>query len=81
LKDALRSSGKVAALASEEEDEALWLGAGPYVAVFDPLDGSRNIDASIPTGKSNSPGFLHAVELRLLLDSEALVKYLLELKL
>jgi hypothetical protein len=23
---------------------------GPYVVVFDPLDGSRNIDASIPTG-------------------------------
>lgn len=25
-------------------------GAGKYVVVFDPLDGSSNIDASIPTG-------------------------------
>jgi fructose-1,6-bisphosphatase I len=47
---ALRSSGKVAAIASEEEDEAIWLGEGPFVVVFDPLDGSRNIDSSIPTG-------------------------------
>ncbi|CAK9861138.1 unnamed protein product [Sphagnum jensenii] len=47
---ALRSSGKVAAIASEEDDEAIWLGEGPFVVVFDPLDGSRNIDSSIPTG-------------------------------
>lgn len=52
---ALRDSGKVSALASEEHDEALWLcDDGPYVVVFDPLDGSRNIDASIPTGKQNA---------------------------
>jgi len=40
----------VAAIASEEDDRPIWLGEGPYVVVFDPLDGSRNIDASIPTG-------------------------------
>ncbi|KAG0557517.1 hypothetical protein KC19_11G136900 [Ceratodon purpureus] len=50
IKAALRSSGKVAAIASEEDERPVWLGEGPYVVVFDPLDGSRNIDASIPTG-------------------------------
>jgi fructose-1,6-bisphosphatase I len=37
-------------MASEEDDEAVVCSGGSYVAVFDPLDGSRNIDASIPTG-------------------------------
>lgn len=50
IKAALRSSGKVAAIASEEDDRPIWIGEGPYVVIFDPLDGSRNIDASIPTG-------------------------------
>jgi fructose-1,6-bisphosphatase I len=50
IKAALQSSGKVAAIASEEDDRPIWIGEGPYVVVFDPLDGSRNIDASIPTG-------------------------------
>ncbi|GMY38979.1 fructose-1,6-bisphosphatase, cytosolic [Fagus crenata] len=47
----LRSSGKVAVMASEEDDAPVWLtDDGPFVVVTDPLDGSRNIDASIPTG-------------------------------
>ncbi|XP_078442633.1 inositol monophosphatase family protein [Wolffia australiana] len=47
----LRRSRKVAAVASEEDDEAIWLtDDGPFVVVTDPLDGSRNIEASIPTG-------------------------------
>ncbi|ERN14388.1 hypothetical protein AMTR_s00033p00231560 [Amborella trichopoda] len=47
----LRSSGKVAAMASEEDDSPVWIADnGPYIVVTDPLDGSRNIDASIPTG-------------------------------
>lgn len=38
-------------MASEEDDSPVWLTKdGPYVVTFDPLDGSRNIDASIPTG-------------------------------
>lgn len=38
-------------MASEENDEPTWISdSGPYVVVTDPLDGSRNIDASIPTG-------------------------------
>ncbi|KAK3016270.1 hypothetical protein RJ639_006101 [Escallonia herrerae] len=47
----LRNSGKVAVMASEEDDAPIWLNDdGPFVVVTDPLDGSRNIDASIPTG-------------------------------
>lgn len=47
----LRNSGKVAVMASEEDDAPIWLtDGGPFVVVTDPLDGSRNIDASIPTG-------------------------------
>lgn len=52
-------------LASEEDDEAVVCssaghGESSYVAVFDPLDGSRNIDASIPTGTIF--GLYHATE-------------------
>ena len=69
LKNALRFSGKMAVLASEEEDAPVGIeddaaknyGADKgkevvieegqkYVAVFDPLDGSSNVDANIPTG-------------------------------
>ncbi|KAL6964219.1 fructose-bisphosphatase [Sarracenia purpurea var. burkii] len=47
----LRNSGKVAVMASEEDDAPIWLtDDGSFVVVTDPLDGSRNIDASIPTG-------------------------------
>ncbi|KAI5386098.1 hypothetical protein KIW84_072609, partial [Lathyrus oleraceus] len=47
----LEKSGKVAVMASEENDLPTWISDdGPYVVVTDPLDGSRNIDASIPTG-------------------------------
>lgn len=47
----LKNSGKVAVMASEEDDTPIWItNDGPFVVVTDPLDGSRNIDASIPTG-------------------------------
>ncbi|MCL7042921.1 hypothetical protein MKW94_004773 [Papaver nudicaule] len=47
----LRNSGKAAVMASEEDDVPVWItDDGPFVVVTDPLDGSRNIDASIPTG-------------------------------
>uniref|UniRef100_A0A2P2KFH7 fructose-bisphosphatase n=1 Tax=Rhizophora mucronata TaxID=61149 RepID=A0A2P2KFH7_RHIMU len=47
----LKNSGKVAVMASEEDDVPFWLNDdGLFVVVTDPLDGSRNIDASIPTG-------------------------------
>ncbi|KAL1508552.1 hypothetical protein AB1Y20_004651 [Prymnesium parvum] len=66
LKKALRFTGKMGVIASEEEDnpvdvfddkqlpkyetQALLDEAGKYTAVFDPLDGSSNVDAGIPTG-------------------------------
>uniref|UniRef100_A0A7S4JMN6 fructose-bisphosphatase n=1 Tax=Odontella aurita TaxID=265563 RepID=A0A7S4JMN6_9STRA len=64
LKRALRFTGKLGVLASEEEDEPVDLigitqetpkevffeEGSKYVAVFDPLDGSSNVDAGIPTG-------------------------------
>lgn len=66
LKRALRFTGKLGVLASEEEDtpvdmlnqmdvttsnkEVLFDEGEKYVAVFDPLDGSSNVDAGIPTG-------------------------------
>merc|ERR1711933_570537 len=53
LKNALRFSGKVGIVGSEEEDEPVMVEeaySGRYVTVFDPLDGSSNIDAAISTG-------------------------------
>ena len=55
---ALQASACVYVAASEELEAALLLPAArqgveeaPFAVVFDPLDGSRNIDAGIPTGK------------------------------
>lgn len=56
MKKALEGTRRVSLMASEEDDEPVSVQSaqgrkgGSYVAVFDPLDGSRNIDASIPTG-------------------------------
>lgn len=64
LKRALRFTGRIGVLASEEEDNPVDVigdkrSASPeivieegdrFVAVFDPLDGSSNVDAGIPTG-------------------------------
>ena len=69
LKRALRFTGKMGVIASEEEEapvdvledegvgqysdeagDAIIDEAGRYTAVFDPLDGSSNVDAGIPTG-------------------------------
>jgi len=64
LKKALRFTGKVGIIASEEEDrpvdlvlieenelkEVIYDEGSKYVTVFDPLDGSSNVDAGIPTG-------------------------------
>ncbi len=51
--DALKRSGCVAAMASEEEHETIEVPssmAGNYVVAFDPLDGSSNIDANVSIG-------------------------------
>jgi len=65
LKRALRFTGRINVLASEEEDVPVDLtnakkggrtqkvvidDLDKYVAVFDPLDGSSNVDAGCPTG-------------------------------
>eukprot|EP00184_Porphyridium_aerugineum_P008048 CAMPEP_0184692176 /NCGR_PEP_ID=MMETSP0313-20130426/764_1 /TAXON_ID=2792 /ORGANISM="Porphyridium aerugineum, Strain SAG 1380-2" /LENGTH=397 /DNA_ID=CAMNT_0027149987 /DNA_START=104 /DNA_END=1297 /DNA_ORIENTATION=- len=53
LKNALRFSGKMGIMASEEEDKPVLVEetySGNYICVFDPLDGSSNIDAGIATG-------------------------------
>merc|ERR1719386_547390 len=53
MKNALRFSGKVGVVGSEEEDNPVLIEeqySGKYTAVFDPLDGSSNIDAAISTG-------------------------------
>jgi len=67
LKNALKFTGKMGVLASEEEDDPVAMEdgradqykwskeivleeSGKFVAVFDPLDGSSNVDANIPTG-------------------------------
>lgn len=51
IKEAMAGCGHVAALASEEEDGVVPLTKGAkFLVVMDPLDGSSNVDASIPTG-------------------------------
>jgi hypothetical protein len=51
--NALRASGKTAVLVSEELEEAIVIEGrlrGSYCVVFDPLDGSSNIDAGVNIG-------------------------------
>ena len=54
LIEANARSGSLAALASEEMERPLSVappkGGGPYLLVFDPLDGSSNIDVNVPVG-------------------------------
>jgi fructose-1,6-bisphosphatase I len=64
MERALRFTGRIGVLASEEEDEPVDLignaadgkdqiiidNSEKYVVVFDPLDGSSNVDAGIPPG-------------------------------
>lgn len=58
LKNALSCTGKVSVLASEEDELPTLCSdlvgnlatRGEYTAVFDPLDGSSNIDPGLPTG-------------------------------
>lgn len=57
MKQSLCCSGKISMVASEEEDQPCLCStvtdssfSGEYAAVFDPLDGSSNIDSGLPTG-------------------------------
>jgi len=49
----LRSSGRTGIIASEEEDVPVAVEetySGHYIVVFDPIDGSANIDTALTTG-------------------------------
>jgi fructose-1,6-bisphosphatase I len=70
--NALRASGKTAVLVSEELDDAIIIEEkqrGKYCVVFDPLDGSSNIDAGVNIGtifgiykvRDDSPGTISDV--------------------
>ncbi|GAB4382456.1 MAG: class 1 fructose-bisphosphatase [Salibacteraceae bacterium] len=51
--EALRNSGVVAGLASEEQEHALQFDQAPdapYIVMIDPLDGSSNIDVNVAIG-------------------------------
>jgi fructose-1,6-bisphosphatase I len=51
--NALRASGRTAVLVSEELEDAIIIeekNKGKYCVVFDPLDGSSNIDAGVNIG-------------------------------
>jgi len=53
FKACMRSSGRTGVIASEEEDLPVaveQVRGGQYVVVFDPLDGSSNIDAGVSVG-------------------------------
>lgn len=53
LTDALRPLATVSAIVSEEDDEPIVLSeeaSAKYLVIFDPLDGSSNIDVNGPTG-------------------------------
>lgn len=50
---AMKSSGRVKCLVSEEEDEIIVFGDNPearYAVVCDPIDGSSNLDAGVSVG-------------------------------
>lgn len=89
LKKALRFTGRLTVLASEEEDAPVTMEdreriyadkrdsdvvveeGNKYVACFDPLDGSSNVDASIPVGTIFGI-FANGDEKECLLDDEDL---------
>lgn len=51
--NSLRSTGKIALMVSEENDEPIVVTEHPgahYIAAFDPLDGSSNIDCNVSVG-------------------------------
>lgn len=50
LLSVLSKSGHCAVLASEELDDVVELDTGKYVVLFDPLDGSSNIDVNVNIG-------------------------------
>jgi fructose-1,6-bisphosphatase I len=54
IKNCLQHTGRLCAMGSEEDDDIIPIPpdypAGKYVVLFDPLDGSSNIDVNAPVG-------------------------------
>jgi fructose-1,6-bisphosphatase I len=50
IRDTLLKSGVVYAIGSEESEDLLYGEKGRFVILYDPLDGSSNVDIQIPTG-------------------------------
>lgn len=54
IKNCLNHTGRVCVMASEEDEEIIPVpqeyGVGKYAVLFDPLDGSSNIDVNAPVG-------------------------------
>src|SRR5690606_27747735 len=54
MKNALNHTGRICAMASEEDEELIavpdGVPQGKYVVLFDPLDGSRNIEVNAAVG-------------------------------
>ena len=56
--DVLKANANIAGLASEEEDTYVATHEnGGYLVLFDPLDGSSNIDVNISVGTIISPSW------------------------
>ena len=75
--NSLRASGKTAVLVSEELEEAVIIEdkfKGKYCVVFDPLDGSSNIDAGVNIGTIF--GIYHIVRVSLYLSVSLLYSVL-----
>jgi fructose-1,6-bisphosphatase I len=69
---ALSTSGRASVLVSEEAEEAIICGNGKYCVVFDPLDGSSNIDVN------GSIGSIFAIYKRENHDAAAVVSDVLQ---
>ncbi len=54
MKDAFAGTGRICVMGSEEDEEPIPVqnknGYGKYTLLFDPLDGSSNIDVNVPIG-------------------------------
>ncbi len=54
MKSSLEHTGRICAMASEEDDDIIPIPKGytpgKYVVLYDPLDGSSNIDVNAPVG-------------------------------
>ena len=72
--DAMRDTARSAVIVTEEEDVPIGVAdsiGGDYLVAFDPIDGSSNIDAAVPTGSIWGVYKPSADECELNLDDDA----------